>query len=176
MVDIESRIRRLEDRAELEDLVVRYFIAADDGDYETLATIFSADARFSAGSFDGGSSRSAVVESLRASGASMGPTVHTPNYTLLTFKGDDSATGLIGAHLELSLGGRTMFGAVRYVDEYVRAEGRWQIRSRHMRTIHIAPWEDVGTSLTEELNIRWPGADPQPSDFPKKKGMVQTKA
>ena len=33
MSDIESRIRRLEDRAELQDLVVKYFVASDDDDH-----------------------------------------------------------------------------------------------------------------------------------------------
>jgi hypothetical protein len=169
MVNIDSRIRRLEDRAELHDLVVKYSIAADDGDEETQAAIFAADAHLSIAIFKGGNSRSEIVEWFRDCRANTGLTVHTPNYTLFTFTGDNSATGLVGAHLELALGDSTVFGAVRYVDEYTRAEGRWQIRSRQMRTIHVGPWGDVGTSLTKELNVCWPGADPLPSDFPKKK-------
>jgi SnoaL-like domain len=42
MSDLQRRIRRLEDRAELQDLVVRYFLAADD-DYDALAATFAAD-------------------------------------------------------------------------------------------------------------------------------------
>ena len=168
MSDLERRIRRMEDRAELQDLVVRYFIASDDDDYATLASTFAIDGTFSAGSFPGGAGRDAVVECLRSGRSMMGPTVHTPNYALFTFQDDDHATGQVGAHLELSIGGRTVFGAVRYIDAYVRAEDRWQFKSRDMRTIHMGPWEDAGTSLTTELNVRWPGVPPMRSDYPKK--------
>ena len=169
MSDLERRIRRIEDRAELQDLVVRYFIASDDDDYATLAATFAIDGTFSAGSFPGGAGREAVVECLRSGRSMMGPTVHTPNYALFTFQDDDHATGQVGAHLELSIGGRTVFGAVRYIDKYARAEGRWQFKSRNMRTIHMGPWEEAATSLTTELNVRWPGIPPMASDFPKKK-------
>ncbi len=168
MSDLEKRLRRLEDRAELQDLVVRYFVAADDDNYIALAATFSSDAVFEAGGFHGGSSREEIVEFIRNDRRSMGPTIHTPNFTLFEFPGEDHATGLVGAHLELSRGGRTLFGAVRYEDEYVRAEGRWRIRRRRMLAIHIGPWEEVGTSLTADLRVRWPGADPQRADLPKK--------
>jgi hypothetical protein len=168
MWEIERRIRRLEDRANLQDLVVRYFVAADDDDYIALAASFAPDARFLAGGFEGGATRDEIVEFIRLDRKKMGPTIHTPNYALFEFRDDDHATGLVGAHLELSRGGRTLFGAVRYTDEYIRLEGNWYIRGREMRTIHVGPWEEVGTSLTAALCVRWPGFDPQPSDFPKK--------
>jgi len=57
---------------------------------------------------------------------------------------------------------------VRYADEYVREEGRWRIRHRNMLTIHVGPWEQVGSSLTSELRVRWPGAAPQKADLPAK--------
>ena len=129
----------------------------------------SSTTAFSAGSFPGGVGREAVVECLRSGRKVMGPTVHTPNYTLFDFKDDNRATGVVGAHLELSIGGRTVFGAVRYIDECAREEGRWRFSKRDMRTIHMGPWEDAATSLTTELNVRWPGIPPMASDFPKKK-------
>jgi hypothetical protein len=168
MSDLDRRIRRLEDRAELQDLVVRYFLAVDDDIYEALADTFASDATFSAGSFVGGRGRDNVVEFLRNDRLNMGPTVHTPNYSLFAFQDEDHATGTTGAHLELARGGRTLFGAVRYIDTFVREEGAWRIRAREMRTVHVGPWEDVGTSLTSELCVRWPGAAPAASDYPKR--------
>ena len=168
MTTMEERLRRLEDRAELQDLIVRYFIASDDDDYETLADVFAPDCSFRASGFEGANGREAVVENLRVSRTYMGATVHTPNYALFTFEGEDRATGIVGAHLELSLAGKTLFGAVRYTDEYVRWEGRWCFRSREMRCVHMGPWEDVAASLTDELCVRWPGLPPKPSDYPKK--------
>jgi hypothetical protein len=168
MSDLESRLRRLEDRAELEDLVVRYFVASDDDDYETLASTFASDGTFSAGIFPGGAGRDAVVECLRSGRNMMGPTIHTPSYTLFDFQSENRASGLVGAHLELSIGEQTIFAAVRYIDEYEKNNGRWQFKRREMRTIHAGPWEEVGTSLSAELCIRWPGVSPMKSDFPKK--------
>jgi len=167
MNDIESRLRRLEDRSELQDLIVRYFLAADDNDYEALAATFAPDAVFSAGGFMGGRSRAEVVEFIRADRTNnMGVTIHTPNFTLLDFRDADAATGVIGAHLELARGGRTLYGAVRYHDEYARLDGRWYIKRREMLAIHIGPWEEVGTSLTAERRVRWPGARPSHADLP----------
>jgi 3-phenylpropionate/cinnamic acid dioxygenase small subunit len=168
MTTIEERLRRLEDRAELQDLVVRYFIAADDDDYDTLAEVFAPDCSFSASGFEGTHGREAVVENLRVGRTYMGATLHTPNYALFTFQSDDHASGVVGAHLELAMAGKTLFGAVRYTDEYVRWEGRWRFRRREMRCNHIGPWEDVATSLTDEFCVRWPGIPPKRSDFPKK--------
>ncbi|MES2261743.1 MAG: nuclear transport factor 2 family protein [Pseudomonadota bacterium] len=168
MWEIEKRIRRLEDRAELNDLVVRYFLAVDDDDYAALAATFADDSQFSAGGFPGASGRDAIVESLRGSRTHMGATVHTPDYALFSFQSDEAATGTVGAHLELAMDGRTLYGAVRYQDAYVRAQGGWRIARRDMRVIHMGPWVEVGSSLSAELRVRWPGMDPLPSDFPKK--------
>jgi hypothetical protein len=166
MSDLEQRIRRLEDRAELQDLVVRYFMAADDDDYDALGDTFATDGEFSAGGFPGGTSRDEVVDFIREDRKSMGVTVHTHNYSLFEFKGEDSASGVVGAHLELARGGKSLYGAVRYVDDYVREGGRWRIRKREMLAIHVGPWEDVATSLTAENRVRWPGYDPMPADLP----------
>jgi len=164
--DLEQRIRRLEDRAELQDLVVRYFVAADDDDYEDLGATFATNGEFSAGGFPGGTSREEVVDFIREDRKNMGVTIHTPNYALFTFDGDDEASGVVGAHLELARGGKSLFGAVRYIDDYVREDGAWRIRKREMLAIHVGPWEDVATSLTSENRVRWPGFDPLPADLP----------
>jgi SnoaL-like domain len=165
---LEDRIRKLEDRAALQDLVADYFKATDDDDYAALAAFFTADASFGASGFDGGGGREGIIAFLRTARAGMGQTVHTPNYVQLCFTDDDHASGVVGAHLELGMGDQTIYGAVRYLDTYARFEGRWQISSRDMKVIHIGPWADVGTSLSTPLNVRWPGAEPGPSDFPRK--------
>jgi hypothetical protein len=164
--DLDARIRRLEDRAELEDLVIRYFMAADDDDYDALGDTFAANGSFSAGGFPGGTTREEVVDFIREDRKSMGVTVHTQNSTLLTFTGDDTASGVVAAHLELARGGTSLFGAVRYLDDYVREDGRWRILKREMLAIHVGPWTEMETSLTVENRVRWPGYDPMPADLP----------
>jgi hypothetical protein len=167
MTMIEDRIRRLEDRTALDDLVVRYFLAADDDNLQGISASFTEDATFASSGVVNASGRQGIVDFIVASRAHMGLTVHTPNYTLYTFGDEDHATGLIGAHLELVLGGQSLFGAVRYEDEYVRAIEGWRIARRDMQTIHIAPWSEVGDALRSDFPVRWPGITPLPSDYPR---------
>jgi uncharacterized protein (TIGR02246 family) len=167
MSDVEARIRRLEDRVELTDLATRYFLASDFDDYEAIARYFTPDGSFAADGFPASVGNEAIAESIRGSRSYFGITIHTPHYVLVDFLDDDNATGLVGAHLEIAVGGKTVFAAVRYEDVYVRQDGEWRFRSRNMRTVHAQPWEDVATSLTAELPIRWPGGEPAPSSYPR---------
>lgn len=171
MPDIESRVSRLEDRAALQDLVVRYFLACDDDDLAAVGDAFATNGSFSISGFTGGTSREAVVAFLADQRSRMGLTVHTPNYALFTFTGPASARGLVGAHLELVFGDDAVFGAVRYADEYVREADGWRILSRDMRTTYMAPWSEVGSTFASPLPVAWPGFDPLVSDHPRKGGL-----
>lgn len=167
MSSLEQRIGILEDRAAIQDLVAVYFRASDDDDYAVMAQCFTRKARFEASGFEDAAGRDEVVALIKAARAGMGQTVHTPNYVHISFTGADTADGEVCAHLELGLGEATYFGAVRYIDQYVREDGQWRIAVRAMKVVHIAPWSEVVGSLTTALNVRWPGADPLPSDFPR---------
>jgi uncharacterized protein (TIGR02246 family) len=162
---LEQRIQKLEDRAEIQDLVARYFKVTDDDDEPALADCFTRDARFIATGFDGGTGRDGVMSFLKAARSTMQQTVHTPNYVHLAFKGADEAEGSVMAHLEIGMGGTTVYGAVRYLDTYAREEGAWRIASREMRVVHLGSWDQVASSMTDPNNVRWPGAEPTPSDF-----------
>ncbi|MCB2051419.1 MAG: nuclear transport factor 2 family protein [Novosphingobium sp.] len=164
MTNLEQRISRLEDRAAIQDLVAAYFCAIDLDDYEAVAKCFTADAAFVASGFSGDHTREAIIAFLKEARAHMGQTVHTPHYVQIEFTGNGKANGTVAAHLELGLGDKTYFGAVRYLDTYRCEEGGWQITSRDMKAVHIAPWSEVEHSLTRPFNVRWPGADPLRSD------------
>ncbi|MGE4430432.1 MAG: nuclear transport factor 2 family protein [Sphingobium sp.] len=168
MNDMERRLRRLEDRAALDDLIVRYFLAADGDDPQGLADSFTQNASFASSGVVNAQGRAAIVDFIGTSRTHMGLTVHTPHYGLYSFIDDDRAEGLVGAHLELALAGEPLFGAVRYQDEYRRTPEGWRIARRDMRTIHIAPWSDVGQSLLSPTPVRWPGTAPAASDYPRK--------
>ena len=174
MATLEDRVRKLEDRAELQDLIATYFQATDDDDYARLGLCFTSDATFAASGFSESAGRANITEFLKAARSGMGQTVHTANYAHLSFEGANAATGTVAAHLELGIGEATYFAAVRYLDRYRREDGQWRIAHREMRAIHVGPWAEVGTSLTSPLNIRWPGAAPQASDFPRQDTKQQT--
>lgn len=167
MTSLEERVRKLEDRAAIQDLVAFYFLATDDDDLAGLARCFTDDARFLASGFEGGAGRDGVLAFLAAARSTMGQTVHTPHYVHIAFTGRDDATGLVMAHLEIGIGGTTVYGAVRYIDAYRREGDNWRIASREMRSVHVGPWSEVSTSLTDPLNVRWPGSQPGPSDYPR---------
>ena len=167
MTTLENKVRKLEDRAELQDLVATYFRATDDDDYDRLRDCFTADATFSASGFPASAGRESIIEFLKSTRSEMGQTVHTPNYVYLDFIDSDSVTGVVAAHLELGIGDTTYFAAVRYLDAYRRVNGRWQIAQREMRAIHVGPWSKADQSLSTPLNIRWPGSEPTTSDFPR---------
>lgn len=168
MNDLEQRIRRLEDRAAIDDLVVGYFLAADGDDLTGVGDSFTQDASFSSSGTISASGRDGIVDFIRNARQHMGLTVHTPHYVQLHFDGDDAAEGVVGAHLELVLGGSAVYGAVRYVDRYVRQGERWLISTRDMRTIHIASWNDVAEAFASDTPVRWPGGSGAPSDFPRR--------
>ncbi len=167
MISLEDRIRRLEDRAEIQDLVAGYFRATDDDDLPALGQCFTTDARFVATGFAGGEGRDGVIAFLTASRAAMRQTVHTPNYVHITFADHDHADGTVMAHLEIGVAETTVYAAVRYLDSYRREDGAWRIARREMRAVHLGRWEDVAQSLVNPLNVCWPGGQPAPSDYPR---------
>jgi hypothetical protein len=165
---LEQRVRRLEDRAALDDLVARYFLAADGDDIAGVEACFTPDASFATSGVTDAAGRQDIGAFIAAARGHMGLTLHTPNYALYTFHDDDNAAGLIGAHLEMVIGGVSLYGAVRYQDAYARTGEGWRIARRDMRTVFIAPWGDVGAALLSDRPVRWPGAAPLQSDFPRK--------
>ncbi len=167
MPSIEERIRKLEDRAEIQDLAATYFLATDDDDYEALGACFIRDARFHANGFVGATGRDSIITFLKEARSSMGQTVHTIDYAHVDLSGAEKATGIVTAHLELGLGVTTVFAAVRYIDEYAREDGAWRIAAREMKAVHVSPWGDVANSLIRENNICWPGTEAGPSDLPR---------
>ena len=171
-MDLEKRVRRLEDRFEIHELVVGYFLAADGDDLDGVGDSFTDDATFSSSGAESAVGRDGIVEFIRSAREHMGLTIHTPNYAQLKFHGDDVAEGLVGAHLELVLGGEALYGAVRYVDRYVRENGRWLIRERDMRTIQIAPWASLAETFGSDRPVRWTGGEPAASDYPRKMAVV----
>jgi hypothetical protein len=112
--DIERRLRRLEDRVEITDLSTRYFLASDFDDYDTIASCYAKESTFSASGFEGGRGPEGVAEMIRGARTNFGTTIHTPHYSLVEFQDDDHATGMVGAHVGIAVGGKSCFGAVRY--------------------------------------------------------------
>jgi hypothetical protein len=76
-MDIDERVQRLEDRIEINDLVVAYFLASDGDDLEGVGNSFAEDATFSASGTITGAGRKGIVEFISLSREQMGLTIHT---------------------------------------------------------------------------------------------------
>jgi uncharacterized protein (TIGR02246 family) len=141
----EDVLRQVRDRAEIEDLMWRYTRALDTTDAAAYAAIYTADGQFSAGTnvTKGREALTKMVADLRANrvaneakGVRNAPMYHMTANHAVTFVDKDRAR--VDAYY------LTAFGAAgpetplrvaavgRSVDELVRVNGRWLIKSRNV--------------------------------------------
>jgi ketosteroid isomerase-like protein len=153
---IEDRLRRVEDRLEIYDIGLRYFLAIDEQDIEALRDLYAEDA------VSGGAvGREAVLDVLREARPILGATIHTLDFSRVELQGDSRASAIIRAHVEMDQGGTTAVGAMEYYDTYIRTDHGWRIAERTMCFFYACPWRDIATSLTAEMRVRRPGEEPQ---------------
>ena len=138
MSDLETRLRRLEDRAEIHELLARYANACDDRDMVALADCFSADFEFDsvAGHVVG---RDAAMNYYHERLGMYGVTFHIPHTLVLKELGADTARGLVTSHAEMEIEHELFVTAFRYHDHYVREGGRWRFRVRGVRAFYAMP-------------------------------------
>lgn len=165
---IEARLRRLEDRSELHELVARYAVAIDDRDIAVIADLFTADGAFR--SRDGvmnAQGRAAVLEQFRGRFAALTVSNHFSHDHVLSFDADpDRAAGLLTAHAEVWRNGRALIAALRYQDSYRREQGRWRFADRLLSFLYYLPVEEYAQGLGDRLRMRAYG-DRRPADFPE---------
>ena len=166
ILDLSRRLRRLEDRQELADLIARYGIAVDDRDMNTLGDLFSRSAtvQHSQGRSTG---RDAVIAFYRGRLSQFGPTYHYPHTQTIDFLSDEEATGVVAAHAEMAIGKEAVMAAIRYMDRYVREDGRWKFLERGLRFLYVLPLQELPRFLSERLRKRWPGTTPAEADLPE---------
>jgi ketosteroid isomerase-like protein len=164
----EARLRRLEDRAELAELIARYAIAVDDRDLEAIGALFTPDGAFR--SKDGvmaAHGTAAVLEQFRGRFRALKLSNHFSHDHIFEFGADpDAATGLVTAHAEVWRNGRALIGALRYQDTYRRHQGRWCFADRLLFFLYYLPVEEYATALGDPLRQRAYG-DRRPADFPE---------
>jgi hypothetical protein len=165
--DLSRRVRRLEDRAELRELADRYCLAIDDSDWDALLGLFAADAEMA-----GQVGRRDVVGVLRSIRSGYGRTIHTAIAQVLEFTDDDHASGIVPSRGELAIAGQTVLCAMRYLDDYVRVDGRWQFARRVLRFNYALPWAAMAEAMTGQLPVAWPGAAPLPADDMQEAGRA----
>ena len=159
LADLDRRLRRIEDRAEIQELGQRYCRCIDDNDWTRLRTLFT-DGAAMAGQTGG----DAVVATLRAIRSGYGRTIHTAHGLVPEELGDDHARGYVPSSAQLVIGGEFVVSAIRYFDTYAKVGGAWKFASRDLRFVYALPWSQASLALVDGLPVRWPGSEPAPID------------
>jgi hypothetical protein len=152
--EVSRRLRRLEDRVELRELVSRYCLAIDDSDWDGLLELFTEQAEMA-----GVTGRREVVGRLRAIRSGYGRTIHSATEQVLHFADDDHATGVVPSRGELAIEGQTVLCAMRYLDDYERVGGAWRFARRTIRFSYALPWAELAGAMTAERPVHWPGTE-----------------
>lgn len=161
--ELDRTLRGLEDRRAVDELTVRFAIAADDGDYRMLHALLAEDVVFEFGPGAEVIGPDAVVAHVRARLSTMTFTLHTVHQGVTTFVGDDEAVGVVPCHAEVVLNGTTIAVAARYYDRYVRRGASWLLARRRIATFYAMPLDDLPRLLPQPLRVRWPGTEPAPA-------------
>ena len=168
---LEERIRRLEDREEIHELIARYCLVMDNRDVDAMPDLFTPD--FVVCSADGvmnTAGREAAVEMFRGRFQVLGPSNHFTHVRILTFDAldPDRARGLVLAHAEMNRKNQPMLAAIRYEDEYRRHEGRWKFARRSLAFMYYVPTAEYLDALGPGLERRNRAYDtPAPADWPE---------
>jgi ketosteroid isomerase-like protein len=171
MTDLEARIRRLEDRVEIGELIARYGLVMDDRDLAGMPDLFTPDATVrSADGVMNATSRDQVVEQFRGRFKVLGPSNHVTHDRIVTFDptDPDRASGLVLSHAEMNRRGMAMVTAIRYQDEYRRHEGRWKFASRLLNFFYYVPAAEYVDALGKGLATRNRAyEEPRAADWPE---------
>lgn len=166
-----DRIRVIEDRLALNELVARYCVVLDNRDFAALGQLFTRDCVFD--SVEGRTSgRGPVMEYYRKRMDSFGPTFHIPHGHCLETLRENEAQGILTAHAELAIDGTTFVVALRYYDHYRREDGSWRFHERRVKQLYALPLSDLPSGLASTLRIRWPGTQPAKADLPESEDAV----
>lgn len=164
-----QRIRALEDRLALRELVARYGIAVDDRDIDTLATLFTPDASFrSQDAVMNATGRDAIIEQFHGRFAALKATNHVAHDQIIDLDpvDPDRASGLVSSHAEVWRNGQALIAALRYRDRYERRAGRWCFAERVLSFLYYLPVTEYAEGLGSRLRMRAYG-DRRPADYPE---------
>jgi hypothetical protein len=165
----EERLRRLEDRAAIQELGVLYGFIMDERDEDGIREIFCHDATLR--SQDGvfaASGIDEIVTTYLGRFAALGPTNHFSHGHVIRFDDSDPdiAIGLLASHAEVDRNGVAMQVALRYKDSYRRVDGRWRFADRLMSYMYYLPFAELADGLGDRNSVRAYG-DRRPADWPE---------
>lgn len=167
--ELEERIRRIEDREAIKDLVVLYGFVMDERNIDGIYRLFTEDAelRSQDGVFAAVGIEN-IVETYKGRFAALGPTNHVSHGHVIRFDPNDPdrASGLVAASAEVVRNGQAMVVALRYKDTYRRTDAGWRFQTRLMSYMYYMPVREYADGLGEPDRNRCYG-DRRPADWPE---------
>lgn len=167
---LETRLDRLESRAEIAELCTRYCIACDDRDLTLLASCFTEDVRLlSHDRLMDCTGREGAMTMFRDMLAIRGPGYHWTHDRIIHFDdaNPDHAEGLVLAHAETTPYGKASIAGIRYNDVYRREDNRWKFAARTLSFLYYMEMADFierfPTRQRMGLGGQW-----READFPEK--------
>lgn len=168
-MDLEARIRRLEDIEAIRQLCTAYGIAMDERDMESTREMFTEDAELR--SKDGvfaAKGRQAILDTYQGRWDVLGPTYHFVHGQTIEIDPDDPdrATGTLTSHAEVVRNDEPMIVALQYEDVYRRDDGKWKFAEREMGYFYYMP-PDRYTEVMRSPNRNLAYGDARPADYPQ---------
>jgi 3-phenylpropionate/cinnamic acid dioxygenase small subunit len=129
-------LQQINDRIEIEELLVRYSRAIDSRDFDTLETLFTEDATFDAGGLGCPTDAKAIRAMIEGTLTGLDATQHLVGKSLIELDGDQAEvrTYLISQHIRESAPGpvKHYFLGGEYADRVVRTPAGWRIAYRRL--------------------------------------------
>ena len=128
----ESRLQRVEDLLEINQLFVDYGMHLDAGRFEEYSQLFAEEGEMSLGPLGKAKGRAAIRDTMAASLAPfLGKTFHIITNPMVSLNGDSATSEVMWTMIQTSPDGKpevAMLG--RHRDQLIRENGRWKILSR----------------------------------------------
>ena len=161
-ISTEDRIRRLEDREAIKDLVTMYGFVMDERSISGIRKLFADDAEFrTPDGYINTSSLDELVAMYEGRFDVNGPTNHFVHGHVVRFDpgNADLAYGLVSSHVEVSRKGVPLIGAIRYADTYVRTQAGWRFKARVMSYMYYVDVHEYPEAIHVAERVRIYGDD-----------------
>jgi hypothetical protein len=153
---LETRIKYIEDRQEISDLVFMYGVIMDERDFDGIDRLFSPDATLrSADGVFGADGLQEIRDTYQGRFDALGATNHFTHGNVIRFDDEDPdhAFGFVVGHAEVNRDGTAMWVALRYKDEYIRTAKGWQFKARVMSYMYYTPVEQYAKVLVTDNRV-----------------------
>jgi uncharacterized protein (TIGR02246 family) len=155
---VKERVKRLEDRFAIQDLVASYCSTIDERDLPRFLLLFTEDAvmrhRDGVMRLDG---KPAIEAYYTTRFAGYGFTFHYPHAVTVTFESPDEATGLVTGHAEMGVDGQLVLAAIRYTDRYRRVDNAWRFAARELAFGYYMKLSELGEGFKDSLRKHYRG-------------------